>query len=365
MGDLSVGLDREPKDHRRRRHGRSAALSSRRKPRVGFEELFDFYGAAGFLYPAKLAALEARWPAIETTWRRLLVAEDVFALIARRASDGALANTASAFAYAGGTWQGQHLVSRVRREYTGTLAVLIRTVEWFRDHGAAHGRISFRPNNPGTNRLFGAVVERVPCRLACISVADYGLAPLEQVSLRAARRVRVTRDAAALARDFYERTLHPVEAASLRLDDPRLADVGSAYADAGLHRSRTVLVATLGGAVAGAVIVNHASEGINFSFLENAIEHLRVAPHLSPKSRRSVWMTLLHAAVETVAAQGRDYVVATTDPRDRDLAVASGIVPEDPKQYATLTASERGFTRAIGCWREYYDALLAAQASAR
>jgi len=76
-------------------------------------------------------------------------------------------------------------------------------------------------------------------------------------------------------------------------------------------------------------------------------------------------MTLLHAAVDTVAAQGRDYVVVTTDPRDRDLAVASGIVPDGPKQYATLTASERGFTQAIVCWREYYDALLAAQASAR
>lgn len=262
--------------------------------RVRFDELFEFYRAAGFLYPAKRAALEARWPAIEKTWTRLLAAhEDVFALFARRASDGALANAATAFAYAARTWQAQHLVSRVRHEYTGTLGVIVEMVEWFRDHGVGHGRISFRSNNPGTNRLFGGVVEQLPSAVACLSVADYGLAGLRQVCVPGARGVRVRRGSTALAHGFYARTLHPVEAASLRLDDPGLAKLEPAYVDAGLQRSRTVLVATLRGEVAGAVIVNHASEGINFSFLENAIEYLRA---------------------------GRDYVVAATDPRDRDLA---------------------------------------------
>jgi hypothetical protein len=56
---------------------------------AGFDEVFEFYRRSGFLYTAKLAALESRLPAIEATWRALLAAdESVFRFWVRHGREG-------------------------------------------------------------------------------------------------------------------------------------------------------------------------------------------------------------------------------------------------------------------------------------
>jgi hypothetical protein len=331
--------------------------------RASFDEVFAFYRDSGFLYPAKLAALAPRMPALERTWRRLLDDDaDLFRLFANRAPDGELLNAICAFEYVPGTWQGQHLVSRRRHEYLGTLGVLSDLVRWFHDAGVRHARLSFRPNNPGTNRLFGGVAQRLPAHLADLSVVDYALvAPGAERLPRATVSVeRLTRADAHVAVEFYERLLHPVELAALDLDDLELDGLGASFAAHGLHRRRRVLVAGGASGVLGACIVNEASEGINLSFLENAIEHLHVVPELSARRRRHVWQALAAAALDAAREQHED-AVATLDPGDRDLAIEAGLIPERPKQYAVLTVTRqgRGFLRSIECFDAYYDALRA------
>lgn len=339
-------------------------------PPVTFEELFAFYRESGFLYPGKLAALDDRRDVVERTWRRLLGADgSVFRFISRLGLDEGrprLINAVCAFAYAPGTWQAQHLVSLRRREYTGTLALLMALSEWGHAVGIEFARFSFRPSNPGTNALFGGVAERLSTDLASLSLVDYGLTSprdLEFVGRRGSPvAVRALGpDEGAIAATFYEQVLQPVELASLCLAQPTLHDLDAAYEIHGLTRRRTVLVALDSGCVVGACIVNHSSEGINFSFLENAIEYLRVAPDQPPLRRRATWLSLARAAVAEVARM-RDHVVCLTHPGDRDLASAAGLVPADPKQYSVLTVSMRdGFVGMTDCFADYYRALLGAQ----
>jgi hypothetical protein len=330
-------------------------------------ELLDFYRRSGFLYPGKAAELEQRWHVITRTWERLLGAGgEVFRLVARRRlAEGRLSvsNSICAFQYAPGTWQGQHLVSEQRHEYVGTLTVLIGLVQWFHDAGVRFARLSFRPNNPGTNRLFGDVAEMLPPDVASVSVADYGMTSISTLAgLRASARdaaVEVHHADRVEALRFYAEVLPAVELASLGLDDLEFDKLDGVYARHGLSRRRQVYVATVGDRVVGGCMAHHSSEGINFSFLENAIEHLRVAPDLPPRDRSRVWTALLRAAVRE-ADRRRGYVVTMTDPGDRELAAANGLLAAKPKQYAVLTVSRErdAFLRSIEQFVSYYRALL-------
>src|SRR4051794_8539384 len=326
--------------------------------RPSFDDVFGFYRESGFLYPAKLAALAPQLPAIERTWRRLLAADPhLFRFVAQRAEDGELRHAISAFLYAPGTWQVQHLVSRRRHQPAGTLRVLSELVRWLHDSGAGHVRLFYRPDNPGTNRLFGALARDLPAHVAHAETLDYALVP-EGAERLPRPRVAVERLApadAGAAIGFYETVLHPVELAALRLDDPELDGPRPAFRAHGLRRGRRLLVAGGRHGVAGACIVNHASEGMNFSFLENAVEHLRVAPGLSGRRRRDVWHALAAAALaETRTLPGP--AVMTLAPADRDLAVAAGLLGPAPKQYTVITGSREGFPRTIECFEDYYRA---------
>jgi hypothetical protein len=171
-----------------------------------FAELFDFYRRSGFLYPGKDAGLQQRLPAIEATWERLLAAgSDVFRLVTRRGPDGgAVSNSICAFRYAPSTWQAQHLVSERRHEYVGTLAVLMELVRWFHDSGARYARLSFRPDNRGTNRLFGGGAEFMPHDLVSTSVVDYGMAPIAAARVTdGGADVEIRRSDDLQARRFY------------------------------------------------------------------------------------------------------------------------------------------------------------------
>ena len=341
------------------------------KPR--FEEVFELYRASGFLYPAKLAALQGDMPSIEQTWRRALAPDArMFRVVARYGIVDAavrLRNTISAFAYAPGTWQGQHLVSRDRHEFTGTLAVLIELVEGLHYEGVEHIRLSFRPDNPGTRMLFGEVPRRIASNYHSLARYDYGCVPLERLRLAVTGPADITvkpvaGDEGGAVADFYRRILHPVEVASLALHDAELRQLDAGYRAAGLERRRKVLLARDHGEILGACLVHDSAVGLNFSFLENAVEHLRVRPDLSPSRRRDVWTALASAAI--AHTRSRRDVVVTVDPADRDLSVPSGMIAaEQPRQYAVLTVSrdDDSYLRSIDCFIEYYRRLLAAEAA--
>jgi len=166
-----------------------------------FEQLFAFYGAAGFLYPAKFAEMGAQLPAIEATWMRLLAADDdVFKIFTRRrvvAGEVTIKNSVCAYEHVPGTWQCQHLVSADRHEYLGTLAAFLAMSEWLElNPAAAYTRLAFRPGNRGVAGLIAEWQRAMPRGDASLRTLDYVATPIEAREVWArseASSVRVVR----------------------------------------------------------------------------------------------------------------------------------------------------------------------------
>jgi hypothetical protein len=343
--------------------------------RPTFDELFAFYLAAGFVYPAKFAEIGDWLPAIEATWTRLLASGDeVFKIFTRRRFvDGrpAIKNTVSAVEHAPGTWQCQHLVSADRHEYLGTLSAFLAMAEWLeRNPAAAYTRFAFRPGNRGVAALFADWQRAMPPGDASLRTFDYVAAPLEAVDARerfersSVRVVRAGRDDADALRRFYGSYLSRVEVDSLRLDDPSASLLQETYGRLGLERRRSVFIAVAGETVVGALICNVGPLGANFSFLENAIEGVEIAPDMPPLLRVTAFRALLGAATRFYRGHERPLVIATIGPQYSDLVKTAGLAPQ--KQYTLFTGrnSAEGFVASRECFRRYYRALVLLDAAA-
>jgi hypothetical protein len=330
-----------------------------------FDEIFAFYRASGFLYPAKLAELGSRMPAIEATWMRLLASGDeVFKLFTRRrfaGGEATIKNSVCAVEHAPGTWQCQHLVSADRHEYIGTLSAFLAMAEWLeRNPAAAYTRLAFRPGNRGVAALFADWRRAMPLGDASLRTFDYVATPLEAVDASRGAGVRVVRGDAEALRRFYAGRIPSVELDSLRLDEPALPSLHEKFARFGLERRRSVYTAVAGETIIGAAICNFGPLGANFSFLENAVEGLEIAPDAPRSLRLAAFRELLAAAARFYGAHGRSLLIATIGPEYADLAQSAGLVSS--KQYMLLTVrnSTEVFAASRECFRRYYRALVLA-----
>jgi len=343
---------------------------------ASFEELFELYGATRFLYPAKLAELAPRLGMVEDTWRRLLANDRVFKVLLRRRAEGGEVvpkNAICAWRYTTETWQAQHLVSRDRHEYTGTLAALVGLSDWL---AAAPGcgslRLTYRPENPGVQSLFQGTAESLGPERAALDILDYYLTPLERLRPPLPRSgaissLRVDAATASSLRAFYGTRMHPALLDSLSLEDPELVGLHSAYAAHGLARGRAIFAAVHNDRIVGGVICNLASEGINFSFLENAVECLELSPGLPREMRGEVFAELMRAAAGYYRERGRDYLVALLHPTHAVLA-GELLQLERQKRYAVLTAAKvngKGFQPIRQSFIDYYRRLVEAAARSR
>jgi hypothetical protein len=328
-----------------------------------FDEIFAFYRAAGFLYPAKLAELGARMPAVEATWMRLLASGDeVFKLFTRRrfvGGEATIKNSVCAVEHAPGTWQCQHLVSADRHEYLGTLSAFLAMAEWLERHpAAAYTRLAFRPGNRGVAALFADWARGMQPGDSSLRTFDYLTAPLDAVDASRGSTVRVVRGDAEVLRAFYATCIPSVELDSLRLDEPSLPGLQEKFARLGLERRRSVYVAVTGDRVVGAAICNFGPLGANFSFLENAVEGFEIAPDMPEPMRAAAFRELLAAAARFYRAHRRSQLIATIGPEYADLARASGLVSH--KQYTLFTVRNctEVFAASRECFRRYYREML-------
>jgi CRP/FNR family transcriptional regulator, cyclic AMP receptor protein len=342
---------------------------------VAFDEVVQFYGSTRFLYPAKLGMLEPRFAAVRETWERLIAANnDVFKILLLRRVVGAelvVKNSICAFRFAPDAWQVQHLVSAERHEYSATLASVIGIIDWVENATTAQCiRLSYRPDNPGTARLFDSVAEALPTHMHLRTVCDYYLTDLSDTASASSGgtdpdpyevRIAAPQDLAAVGALYAAR--HPSLPRWLSAEDPAVADLDRAYAGRGLRRTRSILVARKGAQILGTIACWSASEGINFSFLENSIEDMYLDETLRPPEAVSVVRALLLAAARLYREQGRSYVVALLDSQHRDLVDAAGVLAASDKQYALLAVgrTETGFATSRTIIEGYYSSLLQVQ----
>jgi len=339
-------------------------LADARGEMPAFAEVIDLYSATRFLYPAKLEELEPRFAEVEKTWKSLLAANgDIFKFVFRRQVEGRRAvakSSVCAFTYAPGTWQGQHLVSRDRHQFTATLSALSALSSWVAELPDARCvRITYRPDNPGVNQLFGGITAAIGSVDSTLRTLDYfvtdrlGEILAEQKEERDVHVERISRGNPAVEA-FYRSRLHESVVESLRLDDPDLAALDEKYAAHGLVRRRAVFAVIASERVVGAVICNETSEGINFSFLENAIEELEVSEELDANARRSVARALLLRACRYSQELRRNYAVGLLGKEWAPLRQELGLVSRKPKEYGLLTF--RGGALSIGRMLEsFYD----------
>ena len=305
-------------------------------------ELFALYRENGLLCPEKLSALGDRLTEVESTWSSLLAAGPaVLRAVLHRAADGTPLAAGSAFAYAPGTWQLQHLVSAARHQPAGALAVIPELLERLEHDGCRHLRFTFCPDSPGVAPMFLPAARRLQHDSSAVSFVDYGIVhsralqlPSPTVPVR-----QLAADEWRLADTFLEQCLHPVERASLTLEDLDTKGLDRRYRARRLTRRRTVLAAFDHDRVIGLCIVNRGPFGMNLSLLEQAIEYLRIGRDTVGETRREVWSALLHAAAD--AAERSAWLVTLTDPEDRSLARDAGLIGSQPRRLAIVTIKQQ------------------------
>lgn len=336
----------------------TVAIADWPHPLATAQELFALYRQSGLLHPGPPSAPSHRLTGIETAWSALLGAgPEVLRVVLHRSRDGAPIQAGCAFAYAPGTWQLQHLISAARHQPAGTLAVMLELIERLDGDDTRHVRFTFRPDDPGVAPLLLPAARLLHRDRSAISLVDYGTIdpqnlqlPTPTVPVR-----RLAPDEYRLAETFYARCLHPVERASLALEDLELDSLDARYRAHRLTRRRTVLAAYDHDRVIGLCIIGRGPFGMNLSFLEHAVEYLRIARDRVGTARRDTWSALLRAAAAEASGTG-DWLVTLTDPEDRPLARAAGLVGLQPSRYAIVTIGREahGFRHAIeGVTREY------------
>src|SRR5262249_40850708 len=89
----------------------------------------------------------------------------------------------SAFAYASGTWQLQHLVGATRHQPADALPVLLELLEQLQRDGVRYLRLACRPDHPGVAPLFVPAARRLTPDRAAVSLVDYGMIRSESLQL--------------------------------------------------------------------------------------------------------------------------------------------------------------------------------------
>jgi len=314
---------------------------------VSFDELVKFYQSVKFLYPAKLKELAPRFSDIEDTWTKLLNANNkIFKVFIRKElSNGkvVIGSSVCAFEYSPGTWQTQHLVSASRHGFTGTLLMLLALMNWFgRNSDIDMVRFTYRPNNPGVVRLFEKFGKNLGGEMSHSTTYDYLLSTFVNELSKDTKGhtqysiVPVSDESLQRVIQFYAKRLHPVEFRSLHLTDPQLQKTRRRFSDFGLYRYRQIFAALSNNRVVGAVICNFASEGINFSFLENEITALELDKDLPAQMQLSIFRSLISSAVRYYREHGRDYVVFMIGLKYKGFRDAIGMTSN--KQYAVFAS---------------------------
>ena len=197
-----------------------------------FSELFRLYQAADFLYPEKLAALLPHYEEVQATWERLSAANNMIGKTLVRRKNGILKNAASAFEYAPGTWLTQHLASVERREYIGTLSVLVGLFRFLHGNPAVEFcRLTHIANHPAVSPLFSGLADALSPSISHYQTYDWIFTPLSQLRTQnddASVTVHPMENSDTATHAFLKEHLGSVVYEALRFaSDPELTDFGT------------------------------------------------------------------------------------------------------------------------------------------
>ena len=221
--------------------------------------------------------------------------------------------------------------------------LIARPLAELREHGG-HVRVLAPPDDP-LDAALARAARIVPHKDVALSLLDHGVNELPDQPQAELTARPLLRGEHRRALDFDAPRPHPVELASLQLDDLGLAELDAAY------RARADPHADGAGGLrrlpppAGMCIVNHG-----VARPEPAADGERDRAHPRPRStsHRAVWDALPAAALAEIRPR-RDWTAALVHPDDRPLAIVAGLTPRQPQRLAAITfaAADDTFARAL------------------
>jgi hypothetical protein len=271
---------------------------------AGFDELFRLYTDAGFIYPAKLAALMPLLPSVRENWQRTALAGTGLHWTANARSErGDLEASVSTWRSTMHSWVGQHLVSRGIPGLSG--GVLLLAQRTMIDLGCAEShQYWFQPTNRFANRTFGSAARILPpgqtvLRDTALCTRPLAGGPADPAEVRLVECGQHDRELTEFARAACGSVFAAAE--DLECGDTMLTGVDDLYRRVGLRRQRRVWLAYHAGAFepSAALLAYRGPLGLNFSFIENRSEII-LAPWLSPARSASVTAALAGLAGQLV-----------------------------------------------------------------
>lgn len=239
------------------------------------QELFGFFRAADFIYPAKAAALAPTLEEIETTYALLLrnPVSPLLRTLVIRAEDGSVEAHFSLLHAYSQTWMSQHLAAMglergkrdiVVRDINFGLAAAILQLEhfqWLRGY--------YQPQK-SSDLLVGTFMRRVMDRSKMAYTLYAYLTSSTRIHSEANDAIEVRpagpADLGVLESYFSYRGILPeLLAEDLTAEQMSLADIGRVYQDYGLTRYRQIVVAERRGRLCGVASMEFSSLGLNLS----------------------------------------------------------------------------------------------------
>ncbi len=241
-------------------------------------KIWDLYDQAGFLYPAKKAAISQMQEEIDETWEKLYAPETPFFLNLTLTIDGQIVGSGAILQIYDSTWLLQHLSALPNHPAAVSKEINLGLVEeLMRDRKIWYIKTYFRPNNPWPNKTFRAFAEK-RLKPGAYDLTRYHFfqrdpSPLPVAgSLPAGVAVgALRRGDGEIIRNYFVRAgkVFFARAESLLTTDCSLRETSERYRRRGLLRDRRIFVAKKTGALLAFVLAEDASFGLNLSGLLN------------------------------------------------------------------------------------------------
>jgi len=336
-----------------------------------FNELWQFYKEANFLYKQKLKSLEDNLDEIKETWNSLINSgEDINYTKLRKAADGTVTNSLSLIMYYESTWLVQHMVSK--KNPKGMIEVLVDTCKWlYRNPEIEFTKFYWRPNNLTPELMFtsmGRYFQEIP-NLFLYEQFDYFEFKIAQVI----RNFRITEkyqskiaeskselsEIAALLKINLPSLI--IDSDALKEDDLLLSKTNISFSRNKLKRNRNFIYTRKEGKIVAIASVEDSSIGLNLSYYFNKFNIYYLTQNSSNDEKKEIIENLLSEICNYYLKIDRLFLVTMCNQEITNILKKIGINPN--KQYKCLSLAKRdsngdaeggGFYQAIAFLEDFY-----------
>ncbi len=321
----------------------------------GFNEIWDFYQESNFLYLEKKTLLLPYLKEISSTWDKLLSDQNNLFRFLYKTKNNKISSSICSAQYS------QHTASIFHttgiNDPKGVCENTIRAIRLGIQHPQCYyGNLLYRPSNRFAERVIKYVKNRLPKEAFEHHTYDYYISNLAtntfEVNCNNGISVQYLKPE---DREEFENILKnrhsPIYLNSKGLlgDDIFFKKTSKNYSDAGLFRTREILLLKDHNRIIAYSTLEYSSLAINFSFFFNSFTITSLEEDLNDID------LLIKASLNYYIKRGRSFAVCLAENLHDDIITKFGI--EKKKEYSELILSKEnnGFTSAIVHFENLYE----------